>query len=195
MSDMSNESTPESDRRGRVLDAALSVFARYGFRKTSMEEVARAADISRQGLYLHFRDKEALFRAAIARMMETGLARVDAELAREAPLGARLYGAMLAWHGRSAGTAAEHLDDLFERSVALLRDLMERSGADVMERLAAAIAAAPLASRLLDQGLTPLDAARTLDACGQGLKHEKLSRDEFKRRLAAAVALVTGERL
>ena len=34
-------------RRRRLLDAALNTFLRYGFRKTSMEEVARAAKLSR----------------------------------------------------------------------------------------------------------------------------------------------------
>ena len=39
-------------RREALLEAAVGVFARYGFRKTSMDEVARAAGVSRQGLYL-----------------------------------------------------------------------------------------------------------------------------------------------
>ena len=46
---------PETDtRQEAVLEAAVGVFARYGFRKTSMDEVARAAGVSRQGLYLQF---------------------------------------------------------------------------------------------------------------------------------------------
>ena len=48
----------DDPRRSRVLEAALGVFLRYGFRKTSMDEVARAADLSRQGLYLQFATKE-----------------------------------------------------------------------------------------------------------------------------------------
>ncbi len=50
--------TPEADpadaRQAAVLEAAVGVFARYGYRKTSMDEVARAAGVSRQGLYLQF---------------------------------------------------------------------------------------------------------------------------------------------
>ena len=188
MSDLSNE----PDRRARVLRAALAVFARYGFRKTSMEEVARAADLSRQGLYLLFGDKEALFRAAIGRMIDDGLAAVDVELARDAPIGPRLYGAMKAWYGRPVGTPAQNADELFARSVALLRGEMERSGEAVVERLEAAIAASPLADRLAERGLSPADAARTLEACGLGLKHAGLTREAFKARLAAAVSLAVG---
>jgi len=39
----------------------LTVFARYGFKKTSMEDIARAARISRQSIYNRFGSKEAVF--------------------------------------------------------------------------------------------------------------------------------------
>jgi len=39
----------------------LAVFARYGFKKTSMENIARAADLSRQSIYNRFGSKEAVF--------------------------------------------------------------------------------------------------------------------------------------
>jgi AcrR family transcriptional regulator len=182
----------DSDRRTRVARAALGVFARYGFRKTSMDEVARAADISRQGLYLLFGDKEALFRAAIGRMIEDGLAAVDTALAADAPIGPRLYAAMKTWYGRSVGAPAETLDELFARSVSMLRGEMERSGEMVAARLEAAIAASPLAARLAERGLSPADAARTLEACGLGLKHAGLTPEAFRARVAAAVSLVVG---
>src|SRR5260221_4693902 len=163
-------STTESDRRGRVLDAALGVFARYGFRKTSMDEVARVADISRQGLYFLFQNKEELFRAALTKMMADGLAAVDRELPRDAPIDERLIGAMKAWHGRSAGTG-ENTEELFARSLDLLGDLMVRYGDTVLGRLTAAIAASPMAAQLARQGLTPAEAASTPDTFGLGLKH------------------------
>src|SRR5258705_5964341 len=67
-------STTDRPRQERVLAAALEVFRRYGFRKTSMDEVARTADISRQRLYLYFASKEALFRAAVGQVLDTALA-------------------------------------------------------------------------------------------------------------------------
>ena len=190
MTETSTPSATDSERRRRVLDAALAVFGRFGFRKTSMDEVARAADISRQGLYLYFSNKEDLFREAVTKMMADGLAALDAELAGEEPIDQRLIGAMKAWYGRSAGSA--NADELFARSVDLLGDLMQRYGDAVLERLTAAIAASPLAPRLARRGLTPADAARTLNTLGGGLKHEALSRPEFTARLTAGVRLVTG---
>jgi TetR/AcrR family transcriptional regulator, regulator of autoinduction and epiphytic fitness len=48
----------ESARQTHALEIALTVFARHGFRKTSIEDIAKAAGISRQGIYLHFKNKE-----------------------------------------------------------------------------------------------------------------------------------------
>jgi len=59
----------QTDRRDAVLASALVTFARFGYRKTSMEEVARAAHISRPGLYFLFSSKELLFRAAVTRSL------------------------------------------------------------------------------------------------------------------------------
>ena len=48
-------------RHESLLQAAFGVFLRYGYKKTSMDDLARAAGLSRQGLYLHFANKDALF--------------------------------------------------------------------------------------------------------------------------------------
>jgi AcrR family transcriptional regulator len=45
----------------RILTAAEECFARYGFQKTSMEDIAREAGMSRRSVYRHFPDKAALF--------------------------------------------------------------------------------------------------------------------------------------
>lgn len=57
---------------------ALDAFARYGYRKTSMEDVARAAAISRAGLYLLFGSKRGLFTAADTQALDRALLRPPA---------------------------------------------------------------------------------------------------------------------
>jgi AcrR family transcriptional regulator len=44
------------------MKAALATFARFGYRRTSMEALAQAADMSRPALYQYFRNKETVFR-------------------------------------------------------------------------------------------------------------------------------------
>src|SRR5215475_376657 len=60
--------------RDRILEAAMTVFRRHGFRRSSIEETAEAAGLTRQALYHHFKSKEALFRAVIERVHENALA-------------------------------------------------------------------------------------------------------------------------
>ncbi len=60
--------------RDRILDAAMAVFRRHGFRRSSIEQAAEAAGLTRQALYHHFRSREALFRAVIERVHENALA-------------------------------------------------------------------------------------------------------------------------
>lgn len=49
------------DVRQQVLDAATRLFLQYGFKKTTMNDVAQSVGISKGALYLHFASKEAIF--------------------------------------------------------------------------------------------------------------------------------------
>ena len=44
--------------RARLFEAALAEFARTGFDRASVAEIARAADVSRPSFYFHFPTKE-----------------------------------------------------------------------------------------------------------------------------------------
>jgi len=53
---------PEGSDVEALLDAASECFSRYGFQKTSMEDIAREAGMSRRSLYRRFPDKVTLLR-------------------------------------------------------------------------------------------------------------------------------------
>lgn len=86
---------PDSDsnvdpRRARIIEGALRVFLAYGFNRTTMDDIARAAELSRPALYLVFRNKTDIYRA-IARCLLAGcLRRARAALAAEGALIDRL---------------------------------------------------------------------------------------------------------
>jgi AcrR family transcriptional regulator len=48
------------DKRQRILDAARKRFHYYGFRKTTMQEIARDAGVAVGTVYLYFKDKDDL---------------------------------------------------------------------------------------------------------------------------------------
>ena len=53
--------------RDHLILAAEKVFHDFGYRRANIGDVSRAAGVSRQGLYHHFRNKPELFRAVIAK--------------------------------------------------------------------------------------------------------------------------------
>ena len=69
-------------RRDQILQAALAVFARYGFKRATMEDVASEAGISRPALYQSYENKAAIF-AALA--VALGQASCDAATAEAFP--------------------------------------------------------------------------------------------------------------
>lgn len=52
-----------AERRAKVLGAARWCFLNFGFAKTSLEDIAKRANISRTLLYRTFKDKEDVYRA------------------------------------------------------------------------------------------------------------------------------------
>jgi len=65
-------------KRGAILEAATAAFRDEGYESTSMDRIADRAGASKRTVYNHFRSKEALFQAVVARLLEqsTALKRV-----------------------------------------------------------------------------------------------------------------------
>jgi AcrR family transcriptional regulator len=55
-----------AELRGEILEAARSEFAQYGLAGARIDRIARNAQASKERLYAHFGDKEALFREVFA---------------------------------------------------------------------------------------------------------------------------------
>ena len=88
-------------RQDAILDAAFAAFSNYGYRRTAMEDIAQSAGISRSALYLHFRNKEDIFKSLAARYFEAATKAVAVELAKQGPTGAEtLANAFYAYDGK-----------------------------------------------------------------------------------------------
>src|SRR5215471_19176718 len=57
-------------RREQILVAATRAFAESGFAATGLDDVATAAEISRDGIYRHFESKAELYRAVLRRAQD-----------------------------------------------------------------------------------------------------------------------------
>ncbi len=53
------------DKAVQILDASLKVFAHYGYKKASMEEIAAGVDMTKGALYFYYRDKHDLYEKTV----------------------------------------------------------------------------------------------------------------------------------
>lgn len=94
---MTDREQHTDSRSGRILDAAGELLLRLGYRKVTMSDIAQQARIGKGTIYLHWRTKELLFEALIAResieLTEEILAELRADDALVLPH--RLMSAML----------------------------------------------------------------------------------------------------
>src|SRR5437588_2280187 len=100
------------EARDELLDAALRVFARRGFRRASVDEIAAEAGYSKGALYWHFPGKHELFVALIDE-------RIDAPIRELVDL---------------LGSAPVERDMSVEAAQGLARQLSERREAALLER-------------------------------------------------------------
>jgi AcrR family transcriptional regulator len=195
---MQARETPEN----RILDAALRVFRRHGFRRSSIEQAAEEAGLTRQAVYHHFSSKEALFRGAIVRLYDRALA-AEAEAAQTAEaanrdladvivaqIGARL-GALFAELGGSP-----HLDELLSEHLGQARDLYQTYSVRFSDEVAATIARVCRARKLkLVKGVTVKDLARCVEMAIHGTKSAYPSMqpaDAFLKQLAMMLRMLIG---
>ncbi|MFI6326289.1 TetR/AcrR family transcriptional regulator [Nonomuraea sp. NPDC050556] len=57
----------QRERAHRILDAAGELILRWGYDKTTIDDVARASDVAKGTIYLHWRTREDLFAALLRR--------------------------------------------------------------------------------------------------------------------------------
>ncbi len=180
----------QNDRKtAGILDAALPVFVRYGFQKTSMADIAKAAGISRASLYLAFNNKEELFRAGSERAHAKAMDDVSLALSGKGDVIARIEAAvttfqrsLIAPFGGSAEAA-----ELFATNLALAEDITLGTRTRLLDLLALHLAKAEQNGEL---DLSRVDAhprelADMIVAAMDGLKHMR----------GAGAALEDGTRL
>ncbi len=78
------------ERRNQILEAALNVFARKGFDEARMEDIATASGVSKGGLYLYYKSKDALIEALLRSMFTFELHGLQARLKQDESATARI---------------------------------------------------------------------------------------------------------
>src|SRR5659263_414311 len=67
----------ETQRRSEILQAARNLYERYGYKKTTMDDIAKAAGITKPTIYSYFKGKKDILVALVewegSRILERGL--------------------------------------------------------------------------------------------------------------------------
>jgi AcrR family transcriptional regulator len=161
----------------RILDAAMRVFRRHGFRRSSIEQAAEEASLTRQALYHHFASKEALFRAVIERLYEQGLAAETAAAKAAEDDGLELADILVAEIGARMQTmfasleSSPHIEELFSEHLAQARDLYQSYSSRFTDEIATTIARVCRKRKLtLASGVTVDELARCVEMAIHGTK-------------------------
>lgn len=181
-------------RRAAILDAALRVFGQYGFRRASMDDIAREAEIGKGSIYLSFAGKDEIFRALAQRLAKQMLDSAEEASRRPAATADKLAAMHAAWFGTYADTirhsphAADLLDAKHRLSGNVTADAAGRYRRLVREVISEAAAAGEL--DLESAGLTPDSAARLLIGAARGLESSRASPAAYRRDVSTLVLVM-----
>lgn len=50
------------DKKSIVIDTARKLFSEYGYKRVSMDEIARESNVTKKTIYTYFKDKESMFK-------------------------------------------------------------------------------------------------------------------------------------
>lgn len=179
-------------RQKAILGAAFEAFRLYGFRRTSMEDIARGAGMSRAALYLHYRNKEDIFRSLATYYYDTAEQAISAELRAARPVAEALQAAFKAQAGElfEALLSSPHGDELLDTKYASAADVAEAGEARLAAIYTAWLEAEGRAGRidLARYGGDAQAVAETVLTALHGLKAGKPAYDAYRTgadRLAA----------
>lgn len=180
-SDIQTSNEDADPRITAILEAAWAGFAAYGFRKTSMDDIARGAGMSRPALYLHFKNKEAIFRALVALYYQGAEREIRTALHDNTCLEAKLGRAFAAHGGDSMEDmmSSAHGLELFEATMSVAGDMIE-SGEERLREIYTAWLEAGSGAGQLRLSSEAQEMARLFCACLKGVKHTSRNFAEYK---------------
>ncbi|WP_158241898.1 TetR/AcrR family transcriptional regulator [Tabrizicola sp. TH137] len=177
-----------TERLDVILDAAFRAFATYGYRRTAMDDIAKGAGISRSTLYLHFRNKEDIFRSLAIRYFDEALRDMGAALERPGQsLEQALLAAFIAKDGKfmEAVLTTAHGEELMDAGFSVTGDLASAGEARMVQLLGDWLARRPIPPGLG----TAHDVAATIMTAIKGLKTSVRGMDDYRAGQARLAAL------
>lgn len=181
-------------KRAAILSAAIKRFLDYGFKRTTMDDIAKAAGMSRPALYLVYKNKKDIYRACMIDMLEVLSQRLEVISASDAAPQESVYAVLDAGiigpfrllcqttHGQEIfDMKSEIAADLFEKWIGSL----ETATAAILKR-----AAEDGKIALEDARMKPEDIAAIIVDGAEGIKLRMGEDGDIEGRISALLDLI-----
>jgi AcrR family transcriptional regulator len=179
-----------SAKANAIVLAALELFTRYGYRKTSIDEIALAAQVAKRTVYLHFENKAAVFVAILEYLGEQVRQRCAAAESTGGTPVDRLAGLLDAYFGMAFElfNKSEHMPELEEAFSRLARSRIAELNDEYEARLARFLRSLEMTGEIgaPPKGLTVEQIVNILVRAAEGFKHDpnmRGDRSKFQRCL------------
>lgn len=195
MSTLKNEEkTQEEVKRERILEGAKQVFLNYGYSRTTMDDIARAVDVSRPALYLLFRNKADIFRGVGQLFLDESYANACQALGEEGPFDTRLMEALdrALFQLFNIIDASPHGEELVDMENRIAADIVAEWRQCLVEVFAQTIAeeARQRDVRLEDRGFSAQSLAEMMFDVLEGLKARGLCGSHARDYARQFIALI-----
>jgi len=185
-----------SDKPNAIVLAGLKLFTQYGYRKTSIDDIANAAQVAKRTVYLHFENKAAVFLAILEYLGEQVRLRCAAAENAGGTAVERLTGLLDAYFGIvfELFSKSEHMPELQETFSTLARARIGDLNTEYEDRLARFVRSLQKAGAIggPPPGLTVEQIVHILVRTAEGAKHDpevQGDRKALERRLREVAIL------
>ena len=186
-----------SAKPNAIVLAALELFTRYGYRKTSIDDIAEAAQVAKRTVYLHFENKAAVFLAILEYLGDQVRQRCVAAERMGGTAVDRLAGLLDAYFGMGFElfSKSEHMPELEETFSRLARARIGYLNTAYEARLATFLRSLEKTVEIQGppRGLTVEQIVHILVRAAEGAKHDpdvQGNRKALERRLRGLAILV-----
>lgn len=167
-------------RQNQILSAAQTLFFERGLRATTMAAISETAGVAKPTLYSRYKDKNAVFQAVVASILDELRGLMDDEFAKSGSVEDRLAAALVAKYCVVFDMLqSPHVAQMMEDRVLYAGEAFEKLNADVAKRIEGMISEAGYTN--------PSDLTHLILSCAFGIHRNGLTRENVARDITAVV--------
>lgn len=179
-----------NSKTDRILSAALMCFKQYGFKRTSMADIANQAEMSRPALYLLFKNKTDIFRSLSERFHDQTLEDAKETLGKNHEIRAKVTFMLIARKAPIYALAHDslHGPELFDVNISTASDINQHANDRFTTLLQSVLSGAVHDGLItLPSGVSTQDLAMMIYAGAFGLTQSAQNIEHYKDLLEKLV--------